>query len=223
MTDYHAGAPTGLLLFGASGFAREVSSWARDASWQGRTFNLLGFIDDVEPNRTVHELPVWTLEDAARLHPGARVAGAVGDPALRGRLMAAAQNAGLPAAPPLIHPNVEYDRLRVTIGHGTIICPGSVLTTEIEVGRHVQINMSCTFGHDVRVEDFATFGPGVHISGKVDIGRGAYFGTGAVTVDGEYDRHLQVGAGAVIGAGAVVTGDIAAGVTAVGVPARPRP
>ena len=48
------------------------------------------------------------------------------------------------------------------------------------------------------------------------IRRGAYIGAGAILCPG-----CEVGEGAIIGAGAVVKGKIAAGVTAVGVPARP--
>jgi acetyltransferase-like isoleucine patch superfamily enzyme len=43
-----------------------------------------------------------------------------------------------------------------------------------------------------------------------------------VTVDGDYDRPLVIGDRAVVGAGAVVTRDVPAAATVVGVPARAR-
>ena len=138
------------------------------------------------------------------------------------RIAVEAETAGLRAAPPLVHPTVRLDPESVSIGDGTVICPGCTLTTDIEVGRHAQINLHCTVGHDVRLGDYATLAPGVHISGRVIVGRGAYFGTGAVTIDGTRDAPLLVGEDAVVGAGAVVTKEVPAAATVVGVPARAR-
>jgi sugar O-acyltransferase (sialic acid O-acetyltransferase NeuD family) len=210
-----------LAIFGASGFAREVASWAERATWNGSQLRLVGFIDDVSPGGELRGRPVMTLAEMARATRPAFVV-AVGDPALREDLVHAAESAGLSAAPPLVHPSVHYDADHVTIGHGTVICPGSILTTDIAVGSHVQINLSCTVGHDVSLHDYATLAPGVHVSGKVAIGHGAYLGTGAVTVDGDYDRPLVIGERAVVGAGAVVTRNVPAATTVVGVPARAR-
>ena len=210
-----------LAIFGASGFAREVAVWAERATWRGSTFRLVGFMDDVNPGGELRERPVMTLAEMASTHRPAFIV-AVGDPALRERLAGEAQSAGLSAAPPLVHPSVEYDDDHLSLDEGTVVCPGCTLTTDIAVGRHAQINLHCTVGHDVRLEDYATLAPGVHVSGKVLIGRGAYLGTGAVTVDGDYDRPLVIGERAVVGAGAVVTRDVPADTTVVGVPARAR-
>ena len=210
-----------LAIFGASGFAREVAAWAERATWDGSGFRLVAFIDDVNPGGELRGRPVLTLAKMARAQRPAFVV-AVGDPALREDLAHAAESAGLPVAPPLVHPSVQYDEDHVTLGPGTVICAGSILTTDIAVARHVQINLDCTVGHDVSLGDYATLAPGVHVSGKVAIGRGAYLGTGAVTVDGDYDQPLVIGDRAVVGAGAVVTRDVPPATTVVGVPARAR-
>jgi sugar O-acyltransferase (sialic acid O-acetyltransferase NeuD family) len=210
-----------LAIFGASGFAREVATWAERATWNGSEFRLVAFIDDVNPGGELRGRPVLTLAQTAQsIRPAFLVA--VGDPALREDLARAAQSAGLPVAPPLVHPSVHYDEDHVTLGPGAVICPGSALTTDIAVGSHVQINLNCTVGHDVSLHDFATLAPGVHVSGKVTIGHGAYLGTGAVVVDGDYDQPLAIGERAVVGAGAVVTRDVPAATTVVGIPARAR-
>jgi sugar O-acyltransferase (sialic acid O-acetyltransferase NeuD family) len=210
-----------LAIFGASGFAREVAAWVERASWGGSRFRLIGFIDDVSPGGELRGRPVLTLAEMARAKRPAFVV-AVGDPALREDLVRAAESAGLPVAPPLVHPSVQYDEDHVTLGPGTVICAGSILTTDIAVAGHVQINLGCTVGHDVSLHDYVTLAPGVHVSGKVAIGHGAYLGTGAVTVDGDYDRPLVIGDRAVVGAGAVVTRDVPPATTVVGVPARAR-
>jgi sugar O-acyltransferase (sialic acid O-acetyltransferase NeuD family) len=214
-------SPLDLAIFGASGFAREVAVWAERATWRGSGFRLVGFIDDVNPGGELRHRPVMTLAELASSHRAAFIV-AVGDPGLRERLVGEAESAGLSAAPPLVHPSVEYDEEHVSLGKGTVVCGGCTLTTDIAVGSHAQINLHCTVGHDVRLADYATLAPGVHISGKVDVGHGAYLGTGAVTVDGDYDRPLVIGDRAVVGAGAVVTRDVPADATVVGVPARAR-
>jgi len=109
-----------LAIFGASGFAREVAAWAERATWSGSEFRLVGFIDDVNPGGELRGRPVVTLEEMARTKRPAFVV-AVGDPAVREDLVQAAESAGLPVAPPLVHPSVQYDEDHVTIGHGTVI------------------------------------------------------------------------------------------------------
>lgn len=210
-----------LLIFGASGDGREIASWAEQADWAGSRPQLVGHIDDCNPNRHVHGRPVYGLTDAAARHPGASFLVAVGDPRLRERLVREAEAAGLPAAPPLIHPNVVIlDPEHVRVGPGTVVSPGCTLTTDIVLGAHVHINVNCSVSHDVDMDDFATLAPGVHVSGKVSIGVGASLGTGAVVIDGDYERPLVIGARSIVGAGAVVIRDVPPDTTVVGVPAR---
>jgi sugar O-acyltransferase (sialic acid O-acetyltransferase NeuD family) len=208
-----------LVIFGAGGMARELAAWVETATWSSSTFRLIGFIDDPNPGRVIRNHPVMQLSEVTDEKPLFVVA--LGQPGLRERVVNEAESAGLRVAPPLIHPTVGFDPEGVSIGDGTVICPGSTLTTDIEIGRHVQINVQCTVTHDVRLQDYTTLAPGVHISGRTEVGRSAFLGTGAVTVDGEPDRPLVIGENAVVGAGAVVTRDVPANATVVGVPARP--
>ncbi len=109
----------------------------------------------------------------------------------------------------MIHPNVEYDHEYVEIGDGVVVCAGTILTVNILVEAHAQINLDCTVGHDAVIGAYSTLSPGVHISGNVTLEPYTFIGTGAVTVNGVAGHPLTIGSGAVIGAGAVVTRDIA--------------
>ena len=93
-----------------AGFGCELASWVERATWGDRPVRLAGLIDDLLDEPLVNDCPVWRLEEAARLHPGAYVVAAVGRPDLRERLILKAEGVSLVAAPPIIHPAVEYDR-----------------------------------------------------------------------------------------------------------------
>jgi sugar O-acyltransferase (sialic acid O-acetyltransferase NeuD family) len=65
------------------------------------------------------------------------------------------------------------------IGRGSIICAGTILTTNITIGDFTQINLNSTIGHDVIIKDYVTISPGVNISGNCIIGNNVYIGTNA--------------------------------------------
>jgi len=205
-----------LAIYGGSGFGREVAWLAQECG-----LDVVCFIDDDESRqgKSLNEIPVISLAEARRVFASAGVVGGVGHPKTREMLMARAAKAGYDFAT-LVHPRVERSQW-VEIGEGTVICAGNILTTNIVLGRHVQINLSCTVGHDVVMGDFATLAPGVHVSGCVRLGRRAFIGTGAVIINGTADVPIVIGDDAVVGAGAVVTKSVPAGGTVVGVPARP--
>jgi sugar O-acyltransferase (sialic acid O-acetyltransferase NeuD family) len=213
---------SGIVIFGAGGFAREVA-WLAECVARGNAATApCCFVErDGSPliGTALNELPVLGAREARDRFPSARATIAIGDPRLRERIADQALGVGFEFAS-LVHPNVEMSRF-VSFGDGAVVCAGTTLTTNIECGRQVQINLDCTIGHDVILGDFATLAPGVHLSGNVHVERGAYIGTGATIINGEEGAPLRIGAGAVVGAAACVTKDVPPGVTVVGIPARP--
>ncbi len=210
-----------LYIYGAGGFAREVAWLAEQCRESDRELRILGFVDDDASlhGSFINSFRVFSFDEALKESPVAGFSVAIGSPALRQKLSDRVENAGRPLAS-LIHPRTERSQW-LEYGAGTVICAGNILTTNIRLKKNVQINLDCTIGHDVIMDDFVTLAPGVHVSGCVQLRNRVYIGTGAVIVNGDPSTPLTIGEDAVIGAGAVVSKSLEGGQTYVGVPARP--
>jgi sugar O-acyltransferase (sialic acid O-acetyltransferase NeuD family) len=191
---------------------REAAAWVTEAG-QGP---LLGFLDDDPTRRGAMVAGQRVLGGLDWLddHPDIEVVLGVGSPRGRVAVLRSLDEHGIRPAT-VIHPTAHIGP-RVIVGHGSIICPGVVLTCDISLGRAVIVNFGASVGHDGRVGDAAFIAPGAHVAGNVSIGERADIGIGASIIQG-----ITIGPEAVVGAGAVVIRDVEPGATVVGVPARP--
>ena len=103
----------------------------------------------------------------------------------------------------------------VSLGRGTVVCAGAVVQPGAQVGSHVILNTKSSVDHDSRVGDYAHIAA-AHLAGGASIGEGCLMGLGSVVLP-----SIQVGAWATVGAGAIVTKDVAPRTTVVGIPASP--
>lgn len=197
-----------IAIAGAGGFAREVLWLLEELGLAGRVA-MFCESDEIWRARDVADIPVLPI---SRLPHDAHVVIGIGNPAARRDLVAQ-----LPADthyPTFVHPNVRMGR-RVEIGAGSVICAGSILTCDIVLAGHAQLNLATTVGHDCRLERFVTTGPAVNISGKCVLGEAAYLGTNACVREG-----INIASGATVGMGAVVVRDLPAAGVYAGNPAR---
>lgn len=210
-----------LVVVGIGGFGREVLDLvsAVNAARTMPAFDLLGSIDD-HPSRTnltrldaLGTPYLGTVDDWLASGRTARFVVGIAHPEHRSAVDERMVRAGAVAAT-LVHPSATVGA-QVRLGEGALVCAGARLTTNIVLGRHVHVHVNATVGHDSTLEDFASVYPAGAVSGSCHLGRGTTVGAHATVLQG-----LVVGQGAFVGAGAVVTRDVADRVVVKGSPAR---
>jgi len=209
-------------IYGTGGYAREV---APVADWmlrekQGAGSYELAFIDDTPSENEVNGHRVMTFTDfVASEAPSHSVSIAIADSRIRQKLdeKCGEHDIGffsIIAPNAVIMDDVEMDE-------GAILSPFVTITSNVRIGRHFHANLYASVAHDCRIGDFVTLAPRVSCNGNTIVENHAYLGSGCQLRHGAPDSPLEIGKGAVVGMGAVVTKSVPPGVTVVGNPAKP--
>lgn len=206
-----------IVIIGVGGFGREIKSLIDQINIAENKYEIIGFYDDAENVKDFYNgVPyLGKIDELNKIGVKTAVALGIGVPKVKTKIVSRLLNKKL-YFPTLIHPTAIVGSDNVTLGQGTIICAGNILTCDILIGDFVTLNLLCTVGHDTTIRDFASFMPSVNISGDVLIGESVYVGTGAKIIN-----LLEIGANTVVGAGAVVSKSLPENCTAVGIPAKP--
>lgn len=201
-------------VYGASGMGREVMPLVR--AEYGPVSDLF-YVDD---GAAAGAGNVLSFEDFLALPYGRKsVVIAIANSVIRERLAGRCMQAGIGFLDVRASSAVVLDN--VVMGEGALLCSFAHVTCDVTIGRHFHGNFYSYVAHDCVIGDFVTFGPGAKCNGNVHIEDHAYIGSGAVLKQGQPGAPRRIGRGAVVGMGAVVTRDVAAGETVVGNPARP--
>ena len=204
-------------IYGAAGCGRGIMPLLRDMADPNAE---LIFVDDNASREMINGHSVFSFDEFLQIGAIRKdITIAIADPVIRNKLANKCEQHGI-----LFHSIVAANHIRMDacdVGEGAIFSPFTTLTSNIKIGRHFHCNIGSYVEHDCILGDFVTFAPGVKCNGNVQIGDRAYIGSGAVIKQGTPEKPLRIGAGAVVGMGAVVTKDVAAGETVIGNPARP--
>ena len=203
-----------IVIIGAGGHGRVVLDILRN----NHQFEVAGFLDtdarlhksrvdgievlgDFSLITTLHELAI----------EGAIVA--IGDNSIRRRYAELIEQAEVPLVS-AIHPSANIART-AHIGKNVVIAQGVNICPHAQVADSAICNTGSIVEHECRISQGAHICPGVRLAGHVLVEPGAFVGIGATVI-----QNLKIGECAVVGAGAVVVGDVPAYTTVVGMPAR---
>ena len=203
-----------LVILASGGLAQECAWLVEEINDDKRSFNLLGFLDD-DMERVGREYigyPVLGNLDAVARYPLAHFISGVGDPRVR-KLTVEKVEQCHPMWTNLVSPTVRLHKSN-KVGSGVMIGRHTDLTVGNEIGNHVMLNIHVVIGHAVRIGDYSVVSPNACVNGEATIGRLCYIGANA------FVRNVVVHDGATIGAGSVVTKDVAENTVVVGAPAR---
>jgi len=204
-----------ILIWGAGGHAKVVAQTLRRLPfWQ-----LLGFIDDVTPERAGEAFEGTTVLGgrevvaAGGAYAETAMAIAFGNNEARLALWQEMSARGF-TFPVLIDPNAVVAS-GVDIGAGTYVAAGAIVQPGASLGAQVIVNTGAIVEHDCRVGEGVHLCPRSCLNGHATVGRGTWIGAGAIVRD-----RATVGENAFVGIGALVLADVADDMLAYGHPAQ---
>ncbi|MTI38856.1 acetyltransferase [Fulvivirga lutimaris] len=201
-----------LIIYGAGGLGKEVKALLDAINKKEPLWDFVGFIDDDHEKENV----LGGIEFLKNTDNRISVIVAIGSPMIKSKIVDKLNDIPNIDYPILIHPSaVIMDEENISIGKGSVITAGVVITTDVKIGEHVLLNLNTTIGHDTEIGHFSSLMPGVNVAGGVTIEYEVMVGSGANILNG-----VKLGSGSIIGAGAVVLDHVDNNITVVGVPAK---
>ncbi|WP_414156944.1 NeuD/PglB/VioB family sugar acetyltransferase [Pseudomonas sp. BNK-15] len=201
-----------LAILGASGHGKVVADTAELCGWSD-----ISFFDDCWPTRLSNGS--WKISGSGddllkRLGEFDGVVVAIGNNNIREVKISELQRHGAVLVT-LIHPFACVSRY-ADVGVATVIFAGAVLHAGAAVGVGCILNTGCSVDHDCLLGHSVHISPGARLAGNVRVGARSWVGIGA-----SVRQMITLGDDVVVGVGAAVVADVRAGITVIGVPARP--
>ena len=206
-----------IVLYGASGFGKEVAYIIERINAAKPMYNLLGFLDDghqYHDGITINGYPwlgggEWILDHKENCLCNCTI----GYPKTKAKIQRRLTELGVQFET-IVAPDARLSEL-CEIGAGSVIYGYTSISVNCNIGEGVLLNGRVSVGHDVSIGSFTTVMVGTGISGGCKIGSEVNIGGHAFIIP-----ERKVGDGATIAAGSVVFTNVKAGTTVLGNPAK---
>ena len=190
-----------LILVGGGGHCKSVIDVAESAG-----YTIKGILDLPEKaGEKILGYPIiGTDEDISNfVHEGLFLVtvGQIKDASLRINLHQKIVNAGGKLA--TVIASTAHVSKYAKIGEGTVVMHQAMINADAVIGKSCIINTFANIEHDVVIEDYCHISTGAMINGNCKIGRGTFFGSQSVIING-----LEIVEECVIGAGSTVRKDL---------------
>lgn len=205
-----------MLIVGAKGFAKEVF----EVLYKNKIEENIAFFDNVNSYKTkklFSKYPILTSFDEVKYYfknIDNKFTIGIGNPKLRYKLYLKLIDFG-GVFNSSISSQALISNFDVKINNGNNILPGVKISNGVSIGIGNIIYYNTVITHDVKIADFVEISPSVNLLGSCEIKSFSHIGANATILP-----KVIIGENVTIGAGAVVTKDIADNAVAVGVPAR---
>jgi hypothetical protein len=160
-----------LFLVGGGGLSRDMAAIINATE----THEVAGYWDDKIPEEKIAGCLRYcgTTDDLLHSTQPVSVLIAIGNPQVRRDLYEKI------TWPIFIHPLAFLaDKERISIGEGTVIFPGAVLTADIRVGENSLVHVGASLHHDTLLGAHCVIMPGARITGGAALGAGSFLGAG---------------------------------------------
>ncbi len=115
---------------------------------------------------------------------------------------------------PIIHATAKINQT-AKVGAGSIVTAYSIISANVNIGRHVMIQSFTDIGHDAVIDDYASIGAYVFLGGYASVGEMSTMYTKSSIIP-----HKGIGKNCVVGFGSVVMRNVKDGYHVLGNPAK---
>lgn len=203
-----------IVIVGAGGFGREIYLYTKE-SFPDNQYKIKGFLDDNNEALKGNDIDIDIIGSIDGYMPEEqdRFLIAIGTIDIKKSIINKLKKKCAKFLT-LIHPTAIVANT-AKIGQGVIICPFVTVTDPVQLGDFVMMNIYSSCGHGSKVGKYCILSPYAIVTGSGVLEDEVFLGTHSTVMPGK-----KVGYKSKVSANSVVTRDVSANKTVIGVPGK---